>query len=136
MNVPNARLAKGRDTELLVQKFYVRKLVPNIRDLQIIYRNNYASIPLRKWHTRRTFGQFCDTTNLFLKRPYNVEPRAGHDSETNPWTFPVPVLWILIWDRRNCVSRPVHLSNGGLRARGVKGKKGTQDAQNVLDGLQ
>jgi hypothetical protein len=32
-NVPNARLAKGRDTELLVQDFYVRKFVPKIRDL-------------------------------------------------------------------------------------------------------
>jgi hypothetical protein len=32
-NLPNARLAKGRDTELLVQNFYVWKFVPKIRDL-------------------------------------------------------------------------------------------------------
>jgi hypothetical protein len=135
MNVPNARLAKGRDAELLVQNFYVRKLVPNIRDLQIIYRNNYVSISLRNWHTRRTCDQFCDPTNLFLKRPNDVEPRAGYQSETDPWMFPVPVLRILIWERRNCETSPVHLSNG-LRIRGDKGKKGTHDARDVLDGLQ
>jgi len=50
-NVPNACLAKGRDTELLVQNFHIRKLVPKIRDLQIVYRNNDESIPPRKWHT-------------------------------------------------------------------------------------
>ena len=51
MYVPNARLAKGRDTKLLTQDFHVWKFVPEICDLQIVYRNDDASIPLRKRHT-------------------------------------------------------------------------------------
>ncbi len=52
VDTPNARLAKGRDTKVIVQKFDVWKLGTKIFNLQIVHGNYDASISLWGWHTR------------------------------------------------------------------------------------
>jgi hypothetical protein len=41
----------------------------------------------------------------------------------DPWMFPVPVLRILEWERRNCVTSPVHLSRKDLTYEALKERK-------------
>jgi hypothetical protein len=64
VDVPNACLRKGRNAELFVQNFYVRKLGAYICHLQIVYRDDDASVPFGKWSPRSAYGQFRDGTNL------------------------------------------------------------------------